>query len=193
MHQQGSLSRGGGGQGQHSPALFSFRFLVFPVVCSLLLLSKPVAEDDDEQRGFARSRCCSGSHHLLLLLHHCLGEFSLGAKVGRGETKPELGSALRIWGRVCRSECWWSGRGCAEETLQAEVKPVVSDWEASVHSSLPGEFQTSPSLAAGKLCSHRKSGTTAQLPSCQGLIRRPAAAWLEANRSPGAGRCAELV
>lgn len=74
--------------------LCSFRFLVLPVVCSLLLPSKPVATDDDEQRGFARSRRCPGSNHLLFLLYHRLGEFSFRAEVGRGEMKPALGSAL---------------------------------------------------------------------------------------------------
>lgn len=64
------------------------------MVCSLLLPSKPVATDDDEHRGFARSRCRPGSDHLLLLLHHRLGKFGFGAKVGRGEMKPVLGSVL---------------------------------------------------------------------------------------------------
>lgn len=155
--------------------LFSFRFLVLPVVCSLLLPSKPVATDDDDQRGFTRSRRCPSSNHLLLLLHHRLGEFSFRVKVGRGEMKPALASALS-WEE--ESETWFGevnpGGQQGAVLRKPVVVPVTCGFLPRKHqlwSPLAGEFQTSPSPGAGKLRSHQKRVTSHELPSFQGLVR----------------------
>lgn len=66
---------------------------------------------------------------------------------------------------------------------------MVLTQEASAQSPLAGEFQTSPSPAAGKSCCHRERVASHELPSFQ----TPGLAWLEANESPGVGHCDEPV
>lgn len=88
--------------------MFPCRFPGLPVVCSLLLPGKPVAEDDADQGILAGRGRGAGSDHLLLLLHHHLGEGqgrnpacpgsvqSCRARLGFGEVNP----AGLYWGKL---------------------------------------------------------------------------------------------